>query len=188
MHRTRHFLLSLVSTLVFAIIPPALLGGSSNTVEYVGGTVKSIPANSIGSFDFNNGKRMRFNYGGIAVYQLEYDQITGTDISKAEGHHILHKIPVPVFNPNKRKETLSVHFKDEAGVAGTLNFELAAEEADHVCHMIDIMKAGPQNVLSSQSSDWWGDKYWKTNRNKDAWEAANPPNSQAAANAPSATK
>ncbi|MGD0436604.1 MAG: hypothetical protein ABSB86_09060 [Bryobacteraceae bacterium] len=186
MNRTRQFLLS---ALVFAIIPPALMGGSSNTVEYVGGTVKSIPANTIGSFDFNNGKQMRFNYGGIAAYELEYDQITGTDISKADGHHILHKIPVPVFNPNKKKETLSVHFKDEAGATGTLNFELAAEEADHVRNMIAIMKAGPQNVLSSQSSnDWWGDKYWKTNRNKGAWEAGNPANSQSAANTPSATK
>ena len=183
MFRVKQFL---VSTLVFGIIPPAVLAATVPPVEYVGGTVKSIPANSTGSFNFDDGKQMRFTYGE-ASYTLSYDQITGTDISKAEGHHILHKIPVPTLNPRRRKETLAIHFKDEAGTVETLNFELAAELADNAKDMIAIKKAGPQNVLSSQQNqDWWGDKYWKTNRNRAAWEAGT--NAQPAANAPAATK
>jgi len=178
---------ALFSTLVFAIIPSALLGATSSNVEYVGGTVKSIPANSVGTFNFDDGKQMQFNFSG-ASYRLSYDQITGTDVSKAEGHHILHKIPVPSFDPRKRKETLSIHFKDEAGAVETLNFELATELADEARTLIAVKKAGPQNVLSSQTTDWWGDKYWKTLRNKATWDAGSASNSQPAAGAPSATK
>ncbi len=179
---------TLISTLVFAIIPSALLGANpAGNVEYVGGTVKSIPANSFGVFNFEDGKQMRFDYSGMA-YKLSYDQIIGTDVAKAEGHHILHKIPVPVFDPKKRKQILSIHYKDEAGVTETLNFELTAEVADDARIMITVKKAGPQNVLSSQTNDWWGDKYWKTLRNQAAWQAGNPSNSPAAAPAPSATK
>jgi hypothetical protein len=178
---------TLFSALVFAIIPSALLGATSTAVEYVGGTVKSIPANSIGTFNFDDGKQMRFNYGSTA-YQLSYDEIIGTDVAKAEGHHILHKIPVPQFDPRKRKETLSIHFKNESGATETLNFELAAEQADRARDMIAIMKKGPENVLTSQKDDWWGDKYWKTNRNKAAWDAGSASNAQPAPAAPSATK
>ncbi len=44
----------LVSTLVFATVPPAVLHAASDTVQYVGGTVKSIPVNSAGSFNFDD--------------------------------------------------------------------------------------------------------------------------------------
>lgn len=181
---------SLICSLVLAVIPPAVLGATSTAVEYVGGTVQSIPANSVGVFNFDDGKVMRFVYSG-AAYQLSYDQIVGTDVAKAEGHHILHKIPVHTFDPRKRKETLSIHFKNDAGASETLNFELAAEIADDARNMITIKKAGPQNVLSSQTNDWWGDKYWKTDRNKTAWVAGSAANAQPApaqSPAPSATK
>jgi hypothetical protein len=176
----------LLSTLVFAIVPTAVLGGTPSAVEYVGGTVKSIPANSIGAFNFDDGTRMRFYYGG-AAYEVPYDRITGTDVAKAEGHHILHKIPVHTFDPRKRRETLSIHFKGEGDTAETLNFELAAAQADDARNTIAIKKAGPQNALANQN-DWWGDKYWKTLRNRPAWDAANPSNSQPVSGTPSATK
>ena len=87
------------STLIFALLPPFLLSGAASAVEYVGGTVKSIPANSTGAFNFDDAKELRFNYGG-SVYALPYEQITSTDIGrvKGESHHILRKIPVPSFS------------------------------------------------------------------------------------------
>src|SRR5579871_6212001 len=97
------------STLIFAMVPTATLRASG--VEYVGGTL-----------NFDDNAQMRFTYGG-QVYALPYDQITSTDVAKAEGHHVLHKIPVPTLNPHFRKTTLSVHFKDAAGAAQTLNFD-----------------------------------------------------------------
>ncbi len=51
------------STLVFALLPPFMLRGASSAIEYVGGTVKEIPANATGTFNFDDAKELRFNYG-----------------------------------------------------------------------------------------------------------------------------
>ena len=140
-------------------------------VEYVGGTVKSIPANTVGTLNFDDGAQLRFTYGG-QVYGLPYDQITSTDIAKAEGHHVLHKIPVPTLNPHFRKMTLSIHFKDSVGAAQTLNFDMTSDSANDAQDEIALKKTGPRNVVADRSSDWWGDGLWKTNRNKASWDAA----------------
>ena len=159
----------LFSTLIFAMVPTATLRASG--VEYVGGTVKSIPANTQGTLNFDDGAQMRFTYGG-QVYALPYDQITSTDVAKAEGHHVLHKIPVPTLNPHFRKTTLSVHFKDAAGAAQTLNFDMTADMAGDAQDQIALKKTGPRNVVADRSTDWWGDGLWKTNRNRAGWDAA----------------
>ncbi len=169
----------LISTLVFAVLPQAVLLGASSTVEYVGGTVKVIPANSVGSFNFDDAKEMRFNYGS-AMFKIPYEQITTTDISKAEGHHLLGKIPVPSFSSGRRKQTLSISYKDAAGAAGTLNFVLSANQASVARQTITDRKTLPQNTSASQSMEWWGDKYWKTSRNKGVWEGGNAQNAPAA--------
>ena len=70
----------LISTLLFAAVPTAAVYGASAPVQYVGGTVKSIPVNSTGSFNFEDAKDFRFAYNG-SVYKLPYDQITSTSAS-----------------------------------------------------------------------------------------------------------
>lgn len=169
----------LFSTLIFALVPPAIVHGASNSVEYVSGTVKSIPANATGSFNFDNGKELQFSYSG-SVYKLPYEQITSTDVAKGEGHHILRKIPVPSLLPGRRKETLTIAYKDPAGVTGKLNFELSASQASAACDTIAAKKTSLEAGTASPSSDWWGDKFWKTNRNKAGWEGGNAPPTVAA--------
>jgi hypothetical protein len=159
----------LFSTVIFMAVPTATLHAAG--VEYLGGTVSSIPANTVGTLNYDDGALLRFTYGG-AVYSLPYDQITSTDINKAEGHHVLHKIPVPTLNPHFRKTTLSVHFKDAAGAAQTLNFGMTADAAGEAQDEIALKKTGPRNVVADRSADWWGDGLWKTNRNKPSWDAA----------------
>src|SRR5262249_27102869 len=139
---------------------------ASNAVEYVGGSVKTIPANSVGTFNFDNAKDLHFSYEG-SVYALPYEQITGTELTKGEGHHILRKIPVPSFG--RGKETLTIDYKDAAGTAGTLNFELSANQAADAREIIASKKAAVAAGVAATSNDWWGDKYWKTNRNQGSW-------------------
>ncbi|SRR5579871_901536 len=141
------------------------------TVEYVGGTGSSIPANTVGTLNFDDGGMLRFTYGGT-VYSLPYDQITTTDINKADSHHVLHKIPVPTFNPHFRKTTLSIHYKDAAGAVQTLNFAMTSDMASDAQDTIALKKTGPRNVVADRATDWWGDGLWKTNRNKATWDAA----------------
>ncbi|MBZ5606842.1 MAG: hypothetical protein LAP38_01180 [Acidobacteriia bacterium] len=177
----------LFSTLIFAFVPTATMYAAPSAVEYVGGTVKSIPANSVGSLSFADAKELQFSYGE-SVYKLPYEQVTATDISKGEGHHILRKIPVPSLTPGRRKETLTISYKDAAGTTGTLNFELSASQAAAARDTIAAKKAAPDAETASQSNEWWGDKMWKTTRNQAAWESRSAQNSQPAQSAPAGTK
>src|ERR1700689_1891825 len=117
----------LVSTLIFAGVPPAVVRGASDTVQYVGGTVKSIPVNSVGWFNLDDAKEFRFNYNGV-VYRLPYEQITGTQIEKADVKHVMRVIPQESLIFTYRKRTLVINYTDPTG-PGTLNFELAAYRA-----------------------------------------------------------
>ncbi|HEY6391828.1 MAG TPA: hypothetical protein VIX89_11155 [Bryobacteraceae bacterium] len=162
----------LLSTVVFAILPCAVVKGASSAVEYIGGTAKSIPINASGSISVSDAKELRFNYGQ-SVYKIPYSQITGTNVVQGEGRHILGKIPVPTMFPGRRKQTLAINFKDPAGTSGTLNFELTASEATAVREGIAEKQTTAQSAAAQQGpEEWWGDKYWKTKRNQAMHDAA----------------
>jgi hypothetical protein len=158
----------LISTIAVAVIGPVGLRGA-DIAEYVSGSAKAIPVNATGSLNTSDAKELQFNYGQ-SVYKLPYAQITSTEIMQGEGRHILHKIPVPSLF-GKKKETLAINYKDASGANGTLNFELSAREAKATREAIAEWKATPQSAAAAApSNEWWGDKYWKTTRNKGTWE------------------
>jgi len=161
----------LVSTVVFAMLPTTLLKGASSIVEYIGGTVKSIPLNTAGSISVSDAKELRFVYGQ-SVYKIPYSQITGTNVVQGEGRHFLGKIPVPSMFPRRRKQTLAINYKDAAGANGTLNFELTASEATAVREGIEEKQVVAQSSATQQDpQEWWGDKYWKTKHNQSMHDA-----------------
>ncbi len=171
----------LLPSILFASLPAVLLCGPacpSATVQYVGGTVQSIPVNASGTFNFENSRELYFNYGG-SVYKLPYEQITGMDIKRAELRRV-HKIPVPSVFPSHWKDILNISYKDASGVSGTVKFEMPTLEAINAKQMIEDKKApAGESSATAKNSQWWGDGYWKTNRNKSAWDAQNKPASQA---------
>jgi hypothetical protein len=178
----------LFSMIVVALVPPAVVKGSADTATYQGGSVKSIPINLIGTLDVSERGELRFDYG-TGTYKLPCIQITSTAVTQDEARHILHKIPVPSLFPNRKKETLTVNYKDALGVSGTLNFELTAQQASDLLETIAIKKSTPDSAVNNQNSaDWWGDKYWKTNRNRTGWEGGANPASQTALTTPGVTK
>jgi len=178
----------LLSMIIFALVPPAVVRGSTDTATYVGGSVKTIPIDLVGVLDVSDKGELRFDYG-TATYKLPCTQITSTAITQDETKHILRKIPVPSLLPGRKKETLTVNYKDAAGASGTLNFELSAIQASALLEVIAIKKATPETAASSQNgSDWWGDKYWKTTRNRTDWEGGANPASQTAQTVPGINK
>ena len=178
----------LLPSMVFALIPSALLWGASTKVEYVGGTVQSIPANAVGSLNFDDTRDLQFNYSS-SVYKLPYEQITSTDITRTELRRV-HKIPVPALLPNRWKNTLTISYKDSAGTAGTVKFVMPMVDATEARQKIADKKAPPgeTSATTQENNQWWGDKYWKTNSNKAAWEADATTAAKPAPPAPSTTK
>jgi hypothetical protein len=176
----------LISALVFAAVPPAAIRAASDSAQYVGGTVKSIPVNSVGSFNFEDAKEFRFTYNG-SVYKLPYDQITSTEIEKAEMRRVMHVFPAISPIASRRRQTLVINYTDAAGAAGTLNFELMAYRATEAQETIAAKKSpiSPAAAIAA-SNQWWGDKYWKTLRNQTAWDAQAAQNAQALQNAQNA--
>lgn len=171
----------LVSTLIFAAVPPAAVRAAEGA-EYVGGTVKSIPVNATGSLSIEDAKELRFNYSG-SVYSLPYENITSTDIGKAQTRHLFGKIPMPaLLHP---KDVLSINYKDAAGVTGTVNFEISTFDAQYLQANIQDKKDAPKKA-ADPNGDWFVDKYWKTTRNQVQWDARDAQNAQNAQNAQSA--
>jgi len=176
----------LFSTIALAILPTAVLR-AADTAEYVGGTVKSIPMNSTGFLNLDDTKVLKFNYGP-AIYKLPYDQITGTEVTKSDSRHVLKKVPVPTLF-GRKKETLTISYKDTDGVTGKLSFEVKARLAAYVQSAIAEVKALPDAAtVANESKEWWGDKYWKTTTNKATWEAGTASASQPAPAAAPSTK
>ncbi len=181
----------LISALVFAAVPPAVVSAASDTVQYVGGTVKSIPVNSAGAFNFEDAKEFRFNYKD-SVFSLPYDRIISTSIERADVRRVLHVFPAISPIASRRKQTLVINYTDATGAAGTLNFELAAYRAMDAQETIAAKRSpiSPAAVVAA-SNEWWGDKVWKTKRNQGVWDAqaalaSQPP--QAAQNGPASTQ
>jgi hypothetical protein len=67
-----------------------------------------------------------------------------------------------------------------------VNFELAAYKAMDAQETL-AAKRSPITpaAAAAATNEWWGDKYWKTTRNKAAWDAAEA--AQNASATPSAT-
>jgi len=177
----------LLSMIVFVLIPPAIVRGATDTATYVGGSVKSIPLNLNGTLDVSERGELRFDYG-TGAYKMPCTQITSTAITQDEPRHIFHRIPVPSLAPGRKKQTLTINYKDAAGVNGTLNFELTASQASAVLETIAIKKATPETAIFQNGTDWWGDKYWKTTRNRSDWEGGANPASQTAQTVPGAAR
>jgi hypothetical protein len=172
----------LVSALVLAAVPSATVFAASDSVQYVGGTVKSIPVNSDGALNFEDAKEFRFTYSG-SVYKLPYDEITSTEIERAEVRRVFHIIPAISPIAARRKQTLVINYTDATGATGTLNFELMASRAIEARETIAAKKS-PSSASASTgtaSNDWWGDKYWRTKRNQGVWDAQAAQNAQNAA-------
>jgi hypothetical protein len=146
----------LISGLVFAAVPPAVIRAASDSVQYVGGTVKSIPVNSTGTLSFEDAKELGFTYQG-SVFKLPYDRITSTSIERADVRRVWHVFPAMSPIASHRKQTLIVNYNDATGAAQET---IAAKRSP-------ISPA----AAAAASNEWWGDKVWKTKRNQAAWDA-----------------
>jgi hypothetical protein len=168
--------LALFSAAAVIALPQISVKAENIDAQFVGGTRNAIPANTIGTLNLDDAKELKFNYGG-AVYRVPYAQITGSDIQKSEdGRKLFGHVPLPSLTPWKRKQVLSISFKDSGDKTGSLNFQLWTKDAALAQTMLaerrDPKASTSQTAVSDDS--WWGDKYWKTVRNHNTWGSEKP--------------
>ena len=173
------FRLALLSAAAVMALPPMSVKAADIEAQYVGGTRATIPANTVGTLNLDDSKELKFNYGA-AVYHMPYAQITGSEIQKTEEtHRLFGRVPLPSVTPWKRKQTLSISFKDSSDKPGTLNFQVLSKDATIAAAMLSARKDQRPSIAAQASGTaddfWWGDRYWRTTRNQAKWDAAVKP-------------
>ena len=167
----RRFLL--LSAFAVVLTPVIMWAGTGAPAEYVGGTVKSIPANTNGALDASNGPDLLFKYGKT-VFSVPYQKITDTQITEPDGHH-LWKVPVPKII-GRGERLLNITYRDGDNTR-MLTFKGSASSFKEIVDTIDGHRKDTQPVAAFTArppakpvvEDWWGDKYWRTTRNKAKW-------------------
>ncbi len=178
-------------TLIAVLTTAAFAASRSETTTYVDGNLKGVSPNTGGTLVLSEEKTMYFRTG-LENVEVPYSGISKVELGavKETSHDVpfykvwaLHKR----FNGSNKTETqlLIVNFKNEDGEEKAMTLELAKPAMDGVLRSIEKgtgkswVSAEPKTQTASakkksaaeakNSTDWWGDDYWKTTRNADKW-------------------
>jgi hypothetical protein len=162
------------------------------TSTYVDGNVSSLKPNTGGTLVFTDEKSMTFRTG-LAEVTVPYSSISRAELGATQEHS--HEAPLPgplklLTMPMRLHKTetqlLTLEFKNGLGESQTMTLQLAKPAAATVLSTIEERTAKPADkgdgssdktaVASSKTpskdlskDEWWGDSYWKTNRNQSSW-------------------
>jgi hypothetical protein len=162
------------------------------TSTYVDGNVSTLKPNTGGTLVFTDEKSMTFRTG-LAEVAVPYSSITKAQLGATQEHSHEAPGPLKVLAHLHKTETqlLIVEFKNGLGESQTMTLSLAKPAASSVLSTIEVhttkpadARAADRSIVASAAADpksdpkdaWWGDSFWKTNRNQDTWAAAKPSN------------
>lgn len=178
------FRVALLTTAVVLMLPPSQAKADETIeMEYLGGTVKTIPSDTFGMLNLKDINELRFQYG-TSVYHLPYAQITETEVTDGDsnkGHWLVH-------NPfRKQYRALAISFRDPNGAENTLNFQVNSRIAEAAEAAITLRRNRAETA-SGDPDSFWGDKIWKTKRTIPLWEQQQKPAATALAVGAGGTK
>ena len=145
---------------------------------YIDGTVTMIPVNTQGTLELANPESLEFRYGDSG-YAIPYEQITGFRLGKphsggftshvAGGASRLGRTVLPMFFSNKKY--LTVEFRaDDATKTQRAVFRVPDDVASAAVPVLkEKASANRAAAKADNPDDWWGNRYWKTNRNRHLW-------------------
>ena len=136
----------LIAAAVVSLAPAATWAGTANTVEFVGGNVRSIPANTTGSLDASGSSELSFHYGK-SVLRVPYQSIVHTEVTEPTGMH-LWKVPVPKLGKGAR--FLNISYKDGDSTR-MLTFKAPAGTVSGLASTIEQHR-NPKAELSAKAS------------------------------------
>ena len=152
---------------------------------YVDGNVSSLKPNTGGTLVFSDEKSMTFKTGTSDV-AVPYSTISRAELGATQEHS--HDVPLPgplralklPLGHKTETQLLTLEFKNGLGQAQTMTLSLAKPAAGNVLTTIEghtgklPEKSDAKAVAKADSKDgskdgWWGDSFWKTNRNQAEW-------------------
>jgi hypothetical protein len=173
----RTFVPALLAMTLLTAAQAGSVAPNPNEAQYVYGTVKTIPSNTVGSLDLTDPSELQFQYGDLK-YRLPYRQIKSFQLSgaKAPQHTIAH-LPVKLPAFHSHEQMLDVSFFEKEGSVGTVSFRLTGKNLKTaewiLAERVRVEKEAAQNPGRAKLAEpWWGDKYWKTPRNRPGWPDA----------------
>src|SRR5271155_1827311 len=102
---------ALFTTAVVFVLPPSQAKADESVeVQFLGGTEKTIPADTFGTLSLKDPNELRFQYG-TSSYRVPYTQITETEVIDHEnkGHLLVH------MPGKKHYQTLAISYHDPNG-------------------------------------------------------------------------
>ena len=171
---------------VFALLSVSLAFAAPRpeTSTYVDGNVSSLKPNTGGTLVFSDNNSMLFRTG-LAEVAVPYASILRAELGATQTHG--HDEPaykvwaLPKRLHKTETQLLTLEFKNGLGESQTMTLELAKPAASSVLSTIEEQTAKPGDGDKSATAsvktpskdlakdDWWGDNYWKTNRNQTTW-------------------
>jgi hypothetical protein len=184
--------ITFTATLLGAVLvaAPAFPAGMNAGVEteYAGGTVVTIPVNTRGRLDMSDAQMLQFHYGK-PTYKIDYSKITTLEVTEKSEPRLgrIGAKAMPFLQ--KKAQSLSIGFTGENGRGETVILEMAKYRMGEVLPVLEarsgkrvsgangvpvaMAQKGPVTAKPASSADggaFWGDRYWKTERNEEAWK------------------
>ncbi len=168
------------------------------TSTYVDGNVTALKPNTGGTLVFTDGSSMKFRTG-VSEVTVPYASIQKAELGATQTHG--HDLPaikplmfIKLLEHKTETQLLTVGFKNGLGEQQTMTLELAKSSAGSVLATIEERTGKSADDLagkplaksvaaatkedSKSANGWWGDSFWKTNRNQAQWDSsANASNS-----------
>jgi hypothetical protein len=147
-----------------------LAAADSTSVTYVSGTIGELSPNTGATLHMNNAKSMEIRTPLHSV-QVPYHQISKAELGTVQSHtsesDALYKVwALPKRFMTSQTQEMTVAFTNENGQAQSITIELPKKTASVLFATIERLSGPVANA------NWWGDGYWRTTRNKDAWGGA----------------
>ncbi len=175
--------LRIASVLAIVAILPALglAGSDDTTVAYLEGTIKDVPAETTGELDLTDSENLHFRYGDIS-YAIPFESLTSYKWGRpTEGFgegmsHSASKVGrtfMPMLYDGK---FLTIRFKagddPQQMVFAVPKKMVSATDPILATWVKHNHETRAKQIVAGDEGSWWGNRYWKTKRNKDLWDEA----------------
>jgi hypothetical protein len=147
-----------------------LAAADSATVTYIDGNVAELAPSSGATLYMTNPQSMELKTP-LHKVQIPYAKISKAELGSVLAHtsepEPLYKVwalPKRLMKSETRQMTLA--FTNGNGQDQTMTLELSRTSADSVLATIE------RHSAKVADNDWWGERVWKTTRNKDNWGGA----------------